>query len=460
VPRFEPKTFTYFLERMANRVVARTNLTDLEEGGALHTILAAAARELDDISFQMVNLQRIWDLDTATGEDLDDRALDLNPEKLSRNGLSFSSGQVQFARTGTAGNVTVPQGTIVKVPNGGPQFSTNAPVTILDTFTTSPLVGIIAIVGGLAGNVDSGAISQLDAVSGIETVTNPAATIGGQEVETDAEFRSRVKTFLRSLPRGTPDALKFAVLSAFLPDLGRVVTAEVVELPEPDLGRVYIYADDGSGTIEITDDNIGSPETVVASAIGGEVRLFLDNIPVKLGTPVDVEINAVPVFEGVDYTINRATGQITLDPTLYPTGLAPGDSLTAEYTWMEGLIAEAQKIVDGDATDRINYPGYRAAGTQVFILPPTVLQQIVEAQVIIDNNRLAEGTAIRSKIRSAINRYINGLGINGDVILSELVFQAQSVGGVLDVTFTTPTSNVIIGEGELARVTDSNIDLT
>lgn len=460
MPRFEPKTFTFILERMANRVVARTELTDLEVGGVLHTILAAVARELDDISFQMVNLQDIWDLDTASGEDLDDRALDLNPVKLERRGASFASGQVEFSRAGTSGTVTIPQGTIVKVPDGGPEFETTAAAQILDTFSTSGLVGIVASEAGTAGNVDPGAISQLNAVTGVETVTNPAATIGGQARETDAEFRTRIKDFLRSLPRGTPDALKFAVLDTFLEDFGRIVTAEVVELDEPNLGKVLIYVDDGSGTIEITDDNIGTPETVIASAIGGEVRLFLSNKPVKLGAPVNIELNASSLTEDVDFTLNRATGQITLDSGVFPTGLAPADNVTAEYTWLEGLIAEAQKIIDGDPADRINYPGYRAAGTQVFVIAPTVFQQIVEASVIIEVGRLGEADEIRDKVRAGINRYINGLGINGDVILSELVFQAQSIDGVADVIFSTPTGNIIIGEGELARIVDSNIDLT
>ena len=84
MPRFEPKTFSYILSRMANRVVARTELTDLEVGGVLHTILAAVAREMDDISYQMVNLQSVWDLDTASGEDLDARALDINDRTLRR----------------------------------------------------------------------------------------------------------------------------------------------------------------------------------------------------------------------------------------------------------------------------------------------------------------------------------------------------------------------------------------
>lgn len=455
MPRFEPKTFSTFLERMSARVVARTALTDLNEGGNLHTLLAAVARELDDQSFQMTNLQRIWDIDTATGEDLDERGLDLNPTKLERTAASKASGSVVFSRTGTSGTISIPQGTVVNVPGGGPEFETTAAGSILDTFSSSAAIPVLALEAGVEGNVDASTVTQFNGVTGAETVTNAAAFTGGQDEESDEQFRERIKTFLRSLPRGTPDALKFAVLNTFLDDFGRIVTAEVVELPAPDLGIVYIYVDDGAGTVSIVLDNIGAPETVVASAIGGEVRVNLANVPVVFGSSVAVELNAVPITEGVDYVLNRATGQIT-----FAVALSPGDAVTAEYQWQGGLIAEAQKIVDGDPGDRVNYPGYRAAGTQVFVRPPTILQQLVVGALVIDGDFLGLQTEIREDVSSAINRYINNLPINGDVIVSELIFAAQSVEGVVDVTFTTPASNVIIGEGQLARTSAANITIT
>lgn len=456
--RFQPRTFSTILERMAARVVARTELTDLEEGGVLHTILAAVARELDDINYQMVNLQRVWDIDTASNEDLDDRAQDLNPDKLSRLGATKATGTVVFSRTGTTGTVTIPVGSVVRVPGGGPAFETTAAGTINNGDTDSGAVPIIAQEAGADGSVDAAAISQMDAVTGVETVTNAANTTGGQDEETDVQFRERIKSYLRSLPRGTPDALKYAALSTSLDAYGKIVTAEVVERSGSELGIVDLYVDDGAGTIVFTDNNVGTPETVVAVAIGGEVRLFLDNKPLVQGFPVAVELNAVPLVEGTDFTVNHATGQITLDPVLYPSGLAPGDAVTAEYYWYEGLIAECQKIIDGDPTDRDNYPGYRAAGVQVLVVPPTIYSQVIEAQVVVADG--FDGTDVRTKVASAILRYVNGLGLNGDVILSELIYQAQSVPGVVDVTFTTPTANVVIGEGELARVDITNIDLT
>lgn len=455
--RFEPKTFKTFLKRMVSRVVARSRLTDMTPGGSVWSVLAAVARELDDISFQMVNLQRVWDFDTAVGEDLDERAKDVNPDEITRNPAAKAATAVVFGRTGIVGSVTVPAGTTVMVPGGGPKFVTSASATIPNGGTVSGSAAVVAVVAGADGNVAAGAISQLSAVAGVETVTNGAAATGGQDAETDAAFRARIKAYLRSLPRGTPQALFYAALSTALDAYGRIVTAQVVELTGVGRGRVYVYVDDGAGTVEQT-STLTATEVVTAAATGGERRLRLANYPVREGSPLTLELNAGAITEGVDYTLNYASGQITLDATAYPAGLTVGDALTATaYTWYTGLIQEAQRIIDGDPTAWAAYPGYRAAGTLVQVLPPAVYQQIVTAAVVT----LAgyDRATVLGLVSSAIDRYINGLGIGGDVIFTELVHAAQSVAGVYDIAFVSPTGNVAMGDGELARVTSANIDL-
>lgn len=454
-PRFEPKTYSTILQRMLDRVIARTDLTDVEEGGVIHTLCAATARELDDVNFQATNLQDIWAIDTATDTDLDERAVDYGPDKIVRDEAVPAVGNVQFGRSGTSGTVPIPIGSIVRVPDGGPEFETTAAGSIPDTQSVSGLITAVCKTPGLVGNVDSATITQLDAIAGVETVTNPSAFTGGQNEESDAAFRSRLKVYLRSLARGTPDALRFAVLGVTVSGFGTIRFAEVVELQGDDLGIVEIYVDNGTGTIETNAAVTG--QTVIASAGGGEQRFFLSNVPVKVGPTVTIYINASPLTEGTDYTLNYATGQVELDETAYPTGLTTADTVTADYTYYTGLIAEAQKVVDGDPADRTNYPGYRAAGTLVSVLAPTVLQQVVQASLVIEQAFIGEAATVQTQVRAAINRYINSLGISEDVIFTELVNAAQSVPGVFDVAFSSPTANIAIGSGELARVVDGNI---
>lgn len=457
MPRFEPVTYATILNRIVSRVVARTELTDLEEGGVLHTIATGVARELDDVNYQMTNLQKIWSIDDATGKDLDERAVDYNPDQLLRGGETFASGNVQFGRAGTTGLVSIPAGSVVKVPDG-PEYETTAAGSIADTFSTSGLIPVIAKVAGEEGNVDAATITQLDAIAGVETVTNPSAITGGQDEESDAEFRDRIRTYLRSLARGTPDALYFAVLGVTLPSEGTIRFVEVVELQGANLGIVEIYVDNGTGTIESTTAVVN--ETVVASAGGGEERFYVANVPIKEGTTFTVRINGSPITQGVDYTLNYATGQIELDETVYPSGLTALDTVAADYTHYDGLIQEAQKVIDGDTSDRDNYPGYRAAGTLVQVLAPLVLQQTVIANLVYKTAQVGNAETIATSVQTAINRYINSLGIADDVIYAELVAAAMEVPGVQDVSFVTPTANVAIGSGELARAVNANIDIT
>lgn len=459
--RFEPKTFTFILNRLVNRAVARSALTGLEDGGQLHTILSGVARELDDVNFQMTNLRDVWSIDTATGTDLDERALDYPTDSantLLRLEATTAVGNVQFSRSGTSGAVSIPIGTVVSVPNGGPEFTTTASGSIPDASSTSGLIAIEANVAGTESNVDAAAITQFNAIAGVEAVTNPAAITGGQDEETDEQFRGRLKRYIRGLARSTPDALLSAVLGITVSGSGTIKFAEIVEYSGSQLGEVDIFVDNGTGTAETYASISG--ETVIASAVGGEQRAYLSTVPIRPSPAPVITYNGGDVLvEDVDYILNYATGQIEFTSATFPTGLTVTDSITADYTHYTGLIAEAQKVVDGDPNDRVNYPGYRAAGTLVTVKAPLVLQQLVQATLIRETEYAASETLL-DNVRAAINRYINTLGIAEDVIFSELVHAVQEIDGVFDVTFITPTANVVIGSGELARVVDANITLT
>lgn len=461
--RFIPKTFTDILQRMVARVVARSRLTDLETGGNVMTVLGAVARELDDVYYQQTNLQLLWSLDSCVGEDLDRRALDVNPDRLTRSPATKAVGAGTFGRSGTVGSVTIPAGHVVRVPTTDVEYVTSAAATIANGDTTSGLVTIVAREAGEDGNADAGTITEMDTYAGVDTFSNSTAATGGTDKEADDAFRDRIKLYMRSLPRGTPDALKFAALGVSADGYGRVVTADVVEFTGTRRGLVHVYVDDGQGTTEATADLGATPEAVV-TATGGELRLFLSHKPIKQTQPVVLEWDdgggPVVLVQNDDFTLNYATGQIDLiaggSAGIPVAGLSPGDTVVCtDYTWYEGLIAEAQRVIDGDPGDRATYPGYRAGGVLVYVLAPTVYWQVIRASIVVQPGYVE--SEVIAQARAAIVRYINGLGINGDVVYTELVHQVQAVPGVYDVVFTQPVANVIIGEGELARVRTENI---
>jgi uncharacterized phage protein gp47/JayE len=522
--KFEPKTFPDFVRRMAARIVARTKLNDLEDGGVLLTIIAAFARELEDLHYQMVRMQDIWDIDTATGSDLDSRAADVNPDEISRAPAVNATGKVTFYRASNVGSIVIPEGVQLGV-DGGESYTTIDEGFIANGQTSSDEVPVGALAPGDIGNIlflgklsadlglpdwdplyDTGGPTGISKfvtpVAGVDGVKNTSLITGGSDLESDASLRERVKTYLRSLSRATPFALESAVLGASLPLHGRIQVASVVELLPPRLGEVLLYVDDGTGTsAEIQGHNLEfdpvtmaptglNPEVVVTSASGGEVRLYTIHRPHVPGGQLvvtwwvgglmgvdtllvvgDPYVDAPGTY---DVLINRGSGKLTLisnGPSGIPDGtvpgqvegLQPGDAVTIRYQWYEGLLALAQKIIEGDVDDRKEFPGFRAAGVQVQCLPPLIIQLTLEATIQVDAG--FEQQPVIDGCRSAVLGYINALPINGDVIVTEIVAVMQAVSGVHDVIFTTGGSpiilvNTIIGEGELCRIKSVDVIFT
>jgi uncharacterized phage protein gp47/JayE len=56
-----------------------------------------------------------------------------------------------------------------------------------------------------------------------------------------------------------------------------------------------------------------------------------------------------------------------------------------------------------------------------------------------------------------VQTYVNSLGIGDNVILSEIIRLVKAIPGVADVVMVSPTSNVTVPQGQLARITDANV---
>ena len=189
-------------------------------------------------------------------------------------------------------------------------------------------------------------------------------------------------------------------------------------------------------------------------AVGGELRLRLDEYPIKDDLPITLATSVSGnLTNGVDYTINPASGDIVMT-----TALVAGEQVIAGYTYFTGLIDFAQKVVDGDPDDRITYPGYRAGGVLVKVKSPQVLiQNIVGVLVITEGH---DQSVVVAAAEQAIRDYINTLTISGDVLRAEMIKRVMLVPGVFNVGFTTPANDVVILDDQLARTNDANVDIT
>jgi uncharacterized phage protein gp47/JayE len=473
--QFTVRTYEEILERAINRVVARTTLTDINDGSSLKQLLAAWAREADELYFQAANFLDLFDIYKAVGNDLDERAKEFNPNLISRDPARRATGSVVFARAGIVGTISIPIGTQVQVPADGAQpaiiFETTIDGQILNGFTTSAPVDITALVAGAAGNADSGTIIGFTSKpSGVDTVTNPSALTNGRDLESDDSLRNRLVNHIKGLARSHVLGIETAALSAEDVLTGkRVVFAQVVE-DFVNLGNVTVYIDDGGGTAKTTTAVVGG--TILAAATGGERIVQLPNWPIDESAAFVVRRTAgtggSPSGEptgilvmGTDYTLNPASGQINLLQASFPNGLiggAPGDAIDGDWTYYTGLVAECQKIIDGDPADRANYPGYRAAGVLIKVQTPTIDQQVIRVNITVAAG--FDQTVAASSVAVALSAYVNGLGIGEDVILNEMRERTMGVAGIYDCEFLTPTENVAIVDGHMARVQAANITVS
>ena len=446
------KRYTEIVGRMRNRVIARTDVTDLEQTGSVNQVLSAAAREDDEQYFQMGKLLAIFDIDTAEGDDLDEVAKAVNPDAISRISKRKATGAVIFGRTGTSGTTTISQGQTVQVPGTSLIYETTEEGSILNGFSDSAAVPISALVAGAEYNVDPTTVTAFgSAPSGVDSVTNPSALTNGRDLESDDALRARIKLYLKSLSRATITALVYACLGVEDTLTGQTVVFAAAVEDMINLGNVIVYIDDGAGTpassVQV------AAESVVAAAVGGEVDLYLDNKPLNTTAAYAIQVNAGLVVEGVDYTINPASGYLKM-----LTPLTAADAVTADYWYYDGLVQECQKIIDGDPADRAAYPGYRAGGVLVRVLVPQVVQISFTANISVKQGW--SQTSVAANVSSAISGYINSLGISEDVILKELVERAMSVPGMYDIAIVTPTNNRIVLDNQIARIVAGNITIS
>lgn len=462
--KFTPKTFDQVLQREIDRAVARSNLSDLTETSAVKAVLAATAREIADAYFQMKNLVDLFSIDRAKGDDLDERAKDYNPAVVSRYIATKATGNLVFARA-VAGPIVVPAGTRIEVPGADPAIvAVTAAGVNIGSGTTSGNVSSVMEVAGANGNVAAATLTKFKGLrpSGVDTVTNPAGFVGGADKETDDSFVARIKDYVSTLSRCTPQALETAALLVAMPSGQRIVFAKTVEDPV-NLGLVYLYVDDGTGAAETTANNTGTPENLTAGvefpgnvAQGGEQYLYTNNFPIKDTATINLLRDATTLVRddpGVNgYTLNPASGQVYL-----VTPLAAGQAVTLVYTWITGIVKEVQKVIDGDPLDRIAYPGWRAAGVLVVARVPSVLSVVVTANVTIRDGYNQNDVA--DNVKTVIAAYVNGLGIGNDVVHAEMVERAMGVEGMYDIAITAPIGNVVVLDDQLPR-TNTLTDIT
>jgi len=130
------------------------------------------------------------------------------------------------------------------------------------------------------------------------------------------------------------------------------------------------------------------------------------------------------------------------------------------YLYYTGLLRKVQRIIDGYEPDPTNYPGRKAVGSAIEVLPP--LPRRVSIGVDITTSNGVNLSEISDEITSVIINYVSDLGVGEDVILSDIIVRVKSIDGVLAVTFITPEPSeerISISSDEKAFVESSDVSI-
>jgi uncharacterized phage protein gp47/JayE len=478
MPAYSRPPYPQILQNLIGTVAVRCGLTDVADSSAIKYLCAAFARVVDEIYFQIDNQRLSWDLQTSQGADLDNRAQELTAGTIVRAAAVQAQGSVVFYTLAPGASVTVAQGTAVTTADGTQTFVTTAPATIAPT--NPPVIAghavgqdsaqtpVVAQTPGAVGNVPALSLTALGRKPvGVDGVINTAATAFGADTESDDSLTQRIRLYPATLARSTIQALEGSVLGAMDPTSAAIIRfSKIVEDPTR-LGFSTLYVDDGSGNAERDGPQVSSENLCAAllgakvvaggktyaTAQGGEARLNLINYPVKGSEAVVLTSNRRGVLTvNSDYRLNFANGLVTFTPPL-----VAGDYILASYTYYVGLLALAQKIVDGDPQNPAKYPGYRAAGTQVIVATPQIVLQTVNASLSIDP--AYDPDQVRAAVSAAMSTYINTQSIGRNVLTASLIAAAKSVAGVSNIALSVPGADVVVQSSQLARINPSSIYL-
>jgi uncharacterized phage protein gp47/JayE len=171
---------------------------------------------------------------------------------------------------------------------------------------------------------------------------------------------------------------------------------------------------------------------------------------------------ATPLTPGTDFNFNPATGDLELATTfmLHDGLVAAADGASPSlgaYLYSSGLAAYVQRSINGDPSDFNDFPGYRAAGTQILVAVPTT-----QARAIVVSIVPARGFTVAqliSSVQVAIETYVNAQGIGANILVAQLIAAIIAVPGVGNCQVISPSSDINVPAGTQIRVTDSDIEV-
>ncbi|HLO01498.1 MAG TPA: baseplate J/gp47 family protein [Symbiobacteriaceae bacterium] len=258
-PPYGVPSYQEVVQSTLDRLRAGGQLTDVNPGSVLRTLVEAFARELAEAYGRMGALYELGFLDTATGQSLDHLIALVGKKRLA--GLRVQ-GEAAFVRDPhVAQRIRIPAGTTLYAQKGEAkipyQTESDAELAAGQTVIIVPVTAEIPptkkLEELLLGPNETGQehpLEQVAPLAGIGQVYMARPTTPRQAQESDEALRTRVKTELASRGSGTLRAMEQAVLQAgarsvtfrdALTAKDRVPPGELEVVVDADLGEGLTY---------------------------------------------------------------------------------------------------------------------------------------------------------------------------------------------------------------------------
>lgn len=358
-------SFSTLFQTARNEVLLSNGQLTVESvdrpGTDANILIAAAAAASDEVMKQLINVVAGLYLDSANGDALDRLVLDRYG--LARKQATGGTTSLLFSTTSPVGaSFIIPVGTRVAT-NTGIVYETVTDETFF-AGTTEQFCIARSTQAGLSQQVAIGTLTSI--VSSIAfaptdlVVTNPYASFGAANTETDAEYRSRAQAFFTSSRRGTLSSIEQGALA--VPGVVRAQAFEVLDTSGRPARYVQLSIADAF-TDTFAELGVNPPAYQTQSqALAQEVFNALQDFR-PAGIFVQITV-AQTVLQPIQLSLSFAAGanvdQVAVAArsaiVSYINNLSPGDDLVPE-----NLIAVLQGI-----------PGLINEGTAIFSPAGTV----------------------------------------------------------------------------------------
>ena len=439
---------------------------DIYPGGFVYELVNAAAYEISQAYIR-----------------LDDVVRQLFPQTARSNYLNLigeSFGLPRSAAVTAMGTVRVTgtNGTVIPI---GTRFAT-APTTVgqdiasvfVDATEAVTVAGgtadvpVRAVLPGITGNVNAGQITRLfRTLSGVSSVTNPAALTGGVNIENDDTYRIRLLNFMRS-PLGGGNVNDYA---AWANEVEGVAHVRVVPLGRGN-GTVDVYVS-GNGfpyavtgtkqyaTLALTDQTISDGDTVTVggttytfnTTLGGANSVLIETAPADTLANFTDAVGAVTGTSGTKYgTGTTANALVTCEAnglsltfvsvadtdttfdtawtgiSLYDGRAGSGTSpATSSHATADSASAELVTAVQNHIAPSTG-AGLAPVGADVDVFSPDLDWLYISAEINVENT--AEQADVLSAVGANIIAFVNGLSPGTDVKFIDVADQIYRTEGV------------------------------